>query len=109
MDLQSRLKEIEENHDSLFRRQLAKEDLERFERLRDMASGSATLEAFIKDGLYAGWTQNDMRTHELKETILPVLEAFYEVVRGAKGDEVALSNAWAAFEADRLNKLIHCL
>jgi hypothetical protein len=108
MDLQGQLKEIAKNHDSLFRRQLAKEDLARFERLREMALASETLEAFIKDGLYAGWTQNDMRTHELKETILPVLEAFYAVVRDS-GDEEILQAAWAAFEVDRLNKLIHCL
>jgi hypothetical protein len=109
MDLQGQLKEIAKNHDSLFRRQLAKEDLARFERLREMALASETLEAFIKDGLYAGWTQNDMRTHELKETILPVLEAFYGLVRGTQGEETALKTAWSAFEVDRLNKLIHCL
>ncbi len=108
MHLQDQLKEIAKNHDSLFRRQLAKEDLARFERLREMALASETLEAFVKDGLYAGWTQNDMRTHELKETIVPVLDAFYEVVRGS-GEDDKLQAAWAAFEADRLNKLIHCL
>lgn len=108
MKLKDQLKEIAKSHDSLFRRQLAKEDLTRFERLQEMALASKSLEAFVKDGLYAGWTQNDMRTHELKETIVPVLEAFYAVVRDS-GDEEILQTAWAAFEVDRLNKLIHCL
>lgn len=111
MRLLEQLNEIAENSESLFRRALAKEDLKRFDKLSVLYPACADLAAFIKDGMYIGWTQNDMKTHEMRETLTALLEA-YHAYRSDEADpalEARLDEAWAAFTKDRLEKLIHCL
>jgi len=110
MQIIDELREIAEKDESLFRRQLAKEDIARLERLAALAKAAADLEAFKKDGLYIGWTQNDMRTHDLRDTLLALLDAFYALTQEAnEANEQALTAAWIKFRDDRLEKLIHCL
>ena len=96
---------------SMFRAQLLREDLDRLHRLTAMADEAADLDAFLKQGLYAGWTQGDFRTHELKKPIEAVLAAFYEYHTGGRTDaqDHALRAAWDAFDRERIEKLVGCL
>lgn len=96
--------------ESYFRQYLAKEDLGRIERLELLAKSASDKASFLKDGQYIGWTRDDMRTHDLKDTLEPLLEAFYTAVKtpGKDADD-RLEAAWDTFNKDRLEKLIHCL
>lgn len=110
MRLKAQLTQLAESDDSYFRRHLAREDLARLDKLSALKETAADLEQFLKEGLYIGWTQNDMRTHELKDTLVPfltVLFIWYE--NETPENEEAVSETWSAFEADRLKKLVHCL
>ncbi|MGV6820482.1 MAG: hypothetical protein ACWA5T_08290 [Parvularcula sp.] len=110
MQIIDQLREIAEKDESLFRRQLAKEDIARLERLDELVKTAADIDAFKKDGLYIGWTQNDMRTHDLRDTLLVLLDAFYAAKQDpSEANEQALTAAWIKFRDDRLEKLIHCL
>ncbi|MCA8887700.1 MAG: hypothetical protein KDA46_02650 [Parvularculaceae bacterium] len=110
MSLTQRLEEIAKNDESIFRRQLAKEDLARLLKLEALAANAADLNAFRKEGLYIGWTQGDMRTHDLRDSIEALLDAFYAAhLNHSPEAEQALAAAWDAFHRDRLKKLIHCL
>ncbi|MEZ5895716.1 MAG: hypothetical protein R3C40_04475 [Parvularculaceae bacterium] len=108
--LTQRLEEIANNDESIFRRQLAKEDLTRFSRLEALAANATDVNVFRKDGLYIGWTQGDMRTHDLRDSIETLLDAFYAArLNHSPEAEQKLAAAWDAFHRDRLKKLIHCL
>lgn len=110
MQVLDHLRDIAQNDASIFRRQLAKEDIARLERLGELAEATDDLESFRKDGLYIGWTQNDMRTHDLQVSIQALLDAYF-AWNGSPTPETeeAVVSAWEAFHRDRLNKLIHCL
>lgn len=110
MSLTQRLEDIAKNDESIFRRQLAKEDLVRLSRLEALAANADDLNAFKKEGLYVGWTQGDMRTHDLRDSIDALLDAYYDAHTNHSPEaELKLTAAWDAFHRDRLNKLIHCL
>jgi hypothetical protein len=96
---------------SMFRAQLLREDLDRLRRLTALADQCADLADFLKQGLYAGWTQGDFRTHELKTPIEAVLTAFYDYRTGGRTDaqDRALRAAWNAFDRERIEKLVGCL
>lgn len=100
-----------ETEQSVFRAQLLREDLARLSKLRAMARDGDTLAAFVKEGLYIGWTQGDFRTHELKTEIETVLAALYAYETGGRTDELdtAVRGAWQAFDRERMEKLIGCL
>lgn len=110
MRLTEELKKTSETDESMFRRHLAREDLARLETLTGMAR-SLKREAFLKEGLYIGWTQNDMTTHRLKDEITALLEALfdYEAQGETQSGEEGLRRAFAAFARARMQKLIHCL
>lgn len=97
-----------EKTDSMFQAVLAREDLDRISRLRGIAAGSGDRDQFVKDGIFIGWTKNDMRTGELKPLLEPLLKAFWAVER-EQGDESMLLDAWKAFHKERLRILVHCL
>lgn len=97
-----------ENAPRMFARALAREDLARLRKLQELAQAHEDLAAFKQRGLMVGWTQGDLRTLELKETLEPLLEAVHAFERGA-GDEAALEAAWRAFYAQRFKVLVHCL
>lgn len=110
MQLIERLKARAENSESYFQQFLAKEDLARIQKLTEMVRNLPDKESFMKEGLYIGWTQNDMRTHELKDTLVPLLESlwsFYD--KAGHGEESQVMKAWSAFEENRMKNLIHCL
>ncbi len=111
MQLIEQLAAIKENDESIFRRQLAKEDLARLEKLDLLFKTAESRETFNKDGLYIGWTQGDMRTHDLKDAVLILLDAFYDAAStpGDADAERKLLEVWEKFHRDRLDKLVHCL
>lgn len=89
--------------ESLFRRQLMKEDVARLRKLLDLKAAAKSRDEFMRDGRHIGWTQGDFKTHEVEGTLAPFLEAVFD------GDEAATERLWDPFEADRLEKLTGCL
>ena len=111
MRLLERLEAEAASGESYFRRMLAQEDVGRIANLRRLAHEHATLDAFKQHALFIGWTKDDMRTHELKHHLYPVMEATFTIEREAGGEdaEQRLEAAWNAFHAHRLKVLVHCL
>jgi phage gp29-like protein len=111
MRLLERLEAEAATGESYFRSMLAKEDVGRIASLRRLAHEHATLEAFKQHALFIGWTKDDLRTHELKDHLAPVMEAIFAIEREAGGEdaEQKLEAAWNAFNAHRLKVLVHCL
>lgn len=111
MQLLDQLDETAANAESMFRRILAKEDAARLRKLCDMANEAATLEDYLKNGLYIGWTRDDMRTWELKEQLDPLMQAIYTLRHApdTAGVEDAINAAWASFNQHRMKILVHCL
>ena len=85
-----------------------REDTARLDKLVTLADASPDLAAFKKAGTYIGWTQNDMMTHLLADTLGGLLEAIYAWRKGT-GDEAAINTAWMDFCTERNEKLIKCL
>ena len=96
--------------ESLFRRQLLREDLARLERLREIAS-AADREAFLAAGRRLGWTQGDQRTGELQPALDALLEEVFACERGQAGEdaEERLRAAWTRLTRERVEKLVGCL
>lgn len=112
MQLRDHLENLSLNSESYFRRALAKEDVARIDRLIALFTASADKAAFMKEGRFIGWTQNDMTTYRLTDEINTLLEAIHarqssDVVTDEH--EQAVGEAWEVFHAARLEKLIHCL
>lgn len=89
--------------ESLFRRQLLREDIARLGRLEALRGSSPDLEAFKKAGLRLGWTQGDARTSELREPLESLLAALYE------GDETRIIETWNELHRARMERLLGCL
>jgi hypothetical protein len=91
--------------------QLAKEDLARVKKLRELAQTSDDLKSMQKAGLYIGWTKGDFRTHELKEPLNALMKAIHEYEHGQTGDpqNEIIMDIWTAFHTLRLKTLVHCL
>ena len=49
-----------------------------------------------------------MRTGELKQVLLPLIAAIFDLAKGEDGDDSVL-DAWKAFHEERIKVLIHCL
>ena len=96
---------------SPFRAQLLREDIARLSKVLAMARERRDLAEFRKQALYAGWTRDDMRTHELKEPLDKLLAAIHRSVGEPqdRGAEEAVTEAWVAFNRARIAKLIGCL
>lgn len=91
---------------SYFRAALLREDLERLNRLQELAADAADEAAFMKAAGLAGWTPGDLRTHELRPWLDPFLRAWH----GADGGEdPALLDLWRDFDRNRLDILAGCL
>lgn len=111
IQLESYLQAIAEKSESYFQQHLAKEDLARVGRLAEMARAAESLEALQHDGLYIGWTPGDLRTGELKEQLLPLIEAMHAALEAPDDADLQLTllDAWKAFHEARIKVLIHCL
>lgn len=108
MILHDYLSNIARNSESYFQAHLAKEDLARIDRLWVMAQEAQDSETLQKDALYIGWTPGDLRTGELKQVLLPLIAAIFDLAKGEDGDDSVL-DAWKAFHEERIKVLIHCL
>lgn len=99
------------SENSMFRAQLLREDVARLRQLVELADANDDREAYRKAGTYIGWTNGDMRTHELLGQLTPVLDAVYDLRRNEQSPEAeqALRAAWDTFNIERMRKLLHCL
>lgn len=111
MHLIEELESLLAKEESMFRAQLLREDLARLRRLLEMAADHADLESYVKAGTYIGWTNGDMRTHELKDQLGPLLEAMHAYATAGRTEEqdARVREAWDRFHTERLRKLVHCL
>lgn len=111
MHLIDELESLLAREESMFRAQLLREDVVRLRKLVDLAAEHDDYDAFVKAGTYIGWTNGDMRTHELKEQLGELLKAVYGYARGEATDEEdqEVRAAWDHFHVTRLRKLVHCL
>lgn len=103
MQLISQLEALASKEESLFRRQLLREDLARLRKLAELRRQAGDAEAFRKAGLRLGWTQGDARTGEIREPLERLLDAVYA------GREEELFAAWEALHRARLERLVGCL
>jgi len=110
MDLLARLESDLRTEESAFRAQLLCEDVARLRRLQQLVAAAPDLAAFKKGGLAIGWTPGDARSWELRDTLDPLLEAFYAAAtsEGAEADGRLLA-AWEAFHGQRMERLVGCL
>lgn len=93
--------------DSYFRAALAREDQARLAKLRHLLGQAGTVEQFVKEGLFVGWTAGDLRSKELAPAFEPFARALWIAEREGRDD--GLMTAWNAFNAERMRVLIHCL
>ena len=106
-ELESRLA----GEESMFRAQLLREDMARLHRLEELTDEHDDRDGFRKAGAYIGWTNGDMRTHELMDRLTPLLDAMYDWRRSGPTPETeqALRSAWDRFHIERMRKLLRCL
>lgn len=111
MELIRFLEEAAGNSASYFQQFLAKEDLARVEKLVEMARTSENCPSFLKDGIFIGWTKDDLHTHELKPALEPLLAKIFEYENGcnSSASEAQIMQLWHEFHALRLKTLLHCL
>jgi len=111
MLLLKHLESVSEKHESYVQRQLAKEDLERVAKLRDIARAHKELQSLKKEALFIGWTNGDLRTHELSEPLHVLIQAVHDFETNGGGEEydAAIMTAWTVFHGLRMKILIHCL
>ena len=103
MELLEKLSVLLSGETSLFRAQLLREDMARLKKLEALARDAKDAQAFRKAGMRIGWTQGDARTHELREPLERLLDAFYA------GNEELVADAWQALHRARMEKLVGCL
>lgn len=112
MQLVTSLKKAVEQEESPFRAQLMREDIARLQRLQNLAEQSSSRDAFVKEGFFVGWTQNDMRTHEFGDELQAFLEALYDHLHEASPSaesESRVTGTWNMLHAKRLERLVGCL
>ncbi len=103
MRLIDELERLAGAEESLFRRQLLREDVARLRRLEALMASAPDAAAFKKAGLRLGWTQGDARTHELREPLERLLDAVYD------RDEARMVEAWNELHRTRMERLLGCL
>lgn len=103
MQLLPQLERLLGAEESLFRKQLLREDIARLRKLQELAKSAPDRESFMKSGARLGWTQGDARTGEIREPLEALLRAIYE------RDEARIVEAWNELSRVRLERLIGCL
>lgn len=89
--------------ESVFRRQLLREDIARLGKLQELAASSPDFAAFEKAGMRLGWTQGDARTAELAAPLGAFLQEIYD------GNEARITQAWNELHRVRMERLLGCL
>ena len=97
--------------ESPFRAQLLREDVARLRKLQELAKTHADLTAFKAAGMRIGWTQGDLRTHELRGPLEDLLELVFRHETGDEGAslDAALEGCWLEFHRLRMQRLLGCL
>ena len=108
MTLIDELERLAASEESLFRRQLLREDIARIRRLQALAQSALDLDAFRKAGLRLGWTQGDARTEEIRAPLERFLDSVYEMAKGA-GADPSVTQAWNELHRVRMERLLGCL
>jgi hypothetical protein len=103
MRLIDELERLAAAEESLFRRQLLREDVARLRKLEALAQSAPDAAAFKKDGMRLGWTQGDARTAEIAEPLEALLAAIYA------GEEERVMQAWNELHRTRMERLLGCL
>ncbi len=110
MELLNRLEATAQTTENYFRAYLLKEDISRLRRLEALSRSVPNLETFKKEGSMIGWTDMDRRTWELKASLDPFLEAFYDAALGHDPNNAnRLDAAWNALYDSRMDILVGCL
>jgi len=111
MRLPDTLLRIASGEESPFRAQLLREDVERLRKLQPLARSAPDLATFKKAGMRVGWTQGDLRTHELRAPLEALLEAVYayETGNAAADAEDRIEAAWRELHRARMERLLGCL
>jgi len=111
MKLVEHLNSVMSDNTSYVQAYLAKEDLARVEKLRALAKLAQDAKAMEKDGLYIGWTKDDMRTHELSQPLKALIAAIYDYENKGASDalDARIMDIWTALHTLRLKVLVHCL
>ncbi len=78
---------------------------------RLLAESAPDLAYFRKAGMRVGWTQGDLRTHELRAPLEALLDAVYAWEPGAAGaqGEDRIEAAWRELHRARMERLLGCL
>ena len=110
MKLIQELEHIASHSESLFARQLSKEDVARLRKALELAEATPSLAAYHKDAMMIGWTPGDLMTHELVDVLEPLLAAIHGYAQDAQNPahEKAVSTAWLAFDTARRQRLLRC-
>ena len=103
MQLLQDLERLAAAEESLFRRQLLREDVARLRKLEALAASSADFPAFQQAGMRLGWTQGDARTAEIAPQLQALLKSVYE------GEEARITEAWNELHRVRMERLLGCL
>jgi hypothetical protein len=111
MRLLDTLQRLVAEESSPFRAQLAREDVVRLCQLQELARSAPDLASFKQRGMRIGWTQGDLRTHELRAPLDLLLEGVYIYERGAKDaeQEARIDAAWRDLHRTRIERLVGCL
>lgn len=111
MRLLETLQRLAAEEQSPFRAQLLREDIARLNQLRELARSAPDVALFKQRGMRIGWTQGDLRTHELRAPLESLLEAIYAretgVADAAREDRV--DAAWRELHRTRMERLLGCL
>lgn len=96
---------------SPFQAQLLREDIVRLGKLQALARSELDPGAFENAAMHIGWTQGDLRTHEIREPLAALLARVYEYERGARNDEqeARIDAAWVVVHRARMERLVGCL
>ena len=111
MRLLETLRRLAAEEPSPFRAQLLREDVERLCRLRELARSVPDLAALRKAGMRVGWTQGDLRTHELRAPLESLLDAVHAYETGTAGADAEdrIDAAWGDLHRTRMERLVGCL
>ena len=111
MRLLETLQRLSAEEQSPFRAQLLREDIARLKQLQELAHSAPDVALFKQRGMRIGWTQGDLRTHELRAPLDLLLEGVYAYERGARDaeQEARIDAAWRDLHRTRMERLVGCL